>query len=78
MIGLQYVKVLYSGIFNEDLIKNIPVDPETMEGYVVRNNEAFSYETFSENCAKFVRESHVQTDNHWMHSKVIANGLKEN
>lgn len=76
MLGLTPVKVLYCGIFDETAIKNIHVDPETMEGYVVRNIESFPFKAFGENCAKFVRKGHVTTDTHWMHSKVIANGLK--
>jgi hypothetical protein len=35
------------------------------EGFVLRNANAFPYEEYSENVAKFVRAGHVQTDKHW-------------
>lgn len=46
------------------------------EGYVIRNSETFPYESFSENMGKFVRENHVQTDDHWMYKEIIPNSLK--
>lgn len=48
---------------------------EEVEGYVIRNPESFHYNDYSKNVAKFVRKNHVQTDQHWMHSKVIKNEL---
>ncbi len=38
------------------------------EGYVVRNLHGFRYEDHQENVLKYVREGHVQTDQHWMHN----------
>lgn len=45
------------------------------EGYVVRNADRFHYDDFSTNVAKWVRKNHVQTDQHWMHEKVVPNKL---
>lgn len=35
------------------------------EGFVIRKKEAFKGKDFSSSVAKFVREGHVQTDEHW-------------
>lgn len=67
------VKVLYSGIFSEDILKSINI--EEQEGYVIRLAESFHYNDFSKCVAKFVRENHVTTTSHWMHEKVIKNNL---
>ena len=45
------------------------------EGYVIRKAGAFHYRDFAANVAKWVRPGHVQTDTHWMHGPVVANGL---
>jgi hypothetical protein len=45
------------------------------EGFVIRNADAFHYNNFSSNVAKWVRANHVATDQHWMHSKLEANKL---
>jgi hypothetical protein len=46
------------------------------EGYVVRNAGAFPVEAFQQNVAKFVRPNHVQTDKHWMHTRMVVNGRR--
>ena len=46
------------------------------EGYVVRLYDQFKYEDFGRSVAKYVRAGHVQTDEHWMHKKVIPNKLR--
>ena len=38
----------------------------TAEGYVIRIRDSFPKEQFEYNAAKWVRENHVQTDNHWL------------
>jgi hypothetical protein len=47
------------------------------EGYVVRLADGFAYKDFRKSVAKWVRKNHVQTDAHWMHGPVVANGLQE-
>ena len=42
----------------------------------VRIADEFSISDFGISVAKFVRENHVQTDQHWMHSEIIYNELK--
>ena len=78
ILGLEYVRVLYRDTYDENIIKSLwsPTVHDLMEGYVVRNSQAFSYDDFGKNAAKFVRPKHVTTDTHWMHSEIIANKLK--
>ncbi len=76
LLGVLPVKVLYDGIYDEKLIKQLFVNDGTMEGYVVRLAEAFHYEDFARSVAKFVRKNHVTTDSHWMHQEMVANKLK--
>jgi len=68
------VEVLYDGIWNEELIRNI--DYGNQEGYVVRTFDSFHYDDFKMNVAKCVRANHVQTDNHWMSAEIVPNKLK--
>lgn len=77
LLGLETVPVVYRGVWNESSIREIRVDLETQEGYVVRNSDNFHYDNFSENMAKWVRKNHVQTDQHWLHAEVIPNQLIE-
>ncbi|MCF6441728.1 RNA ligase family protein [Pseudoalteromonas luteoviolacea] len=76
-LGLCTPKTLYSGIWCEHAIKNIAVDTRNQEGYVVRLADEFHYDEFAFAVAKWVRPNHVVTDTHWMHDKVITNGLME-
>lgn len=40
------------------------VDETKKEGYTVRRKKAFKYNQFSQNMGKYVRDKHVQTDQH--------------
>ena len=79
LIGVNTVPVLYSGQFDEELLQYLSksLDLKAVEGYVVRLERSFKYENFSTSVAKFVRENHVQTNNHWMHSIIEKNLLGE-
>ena len=69
MLDLPTVPVLYRGQYNENLIRELDKQAgDSLEGYVVRNANAFPFEAFSDNVAKFVREDHVQTGEHWMNN----------
>jgi hypothetical protein len=76
LLELKHPKVLYHGVWDEKLIQTIRIDEATEEGYVVRLADAFEYKDFKQSVAKWVRKNHVQSDKHWMHQAVIANGLK--
>jgi len=68
---ISHVPVIYKGKYDKDKIieafneycKNVA--PQEVEGFVVRNAEAFPYSEFSKNVGKYVRANHVQTDAHW-------------
>lgn len=77
LLGIKTPAVLYHGIWNETLISQITVDESVMEGYVVRTANAFHYDQFSQNIAKWVRPNHVTTDQHWMFAEIIPNQLKD-
>lgn len=78
-LGLETCPVIYQGPWDEVEIKKCWLEKSHFgfmsEGYVVRNAETFSYDDFSQNIAKFVRENHVQTDKNWFFQKVIPNQL---
>lgn len=81
-MGLKMVQNLYMGVW-------IPEMQEAMdkrmnlsyfrdhEGYVIRSAGEFHYDDFYYNTAKYVRKNHVQTDKHWMYSKMTKNGLSK-
>jgi len=51
-------------------------DYDTVEGYVVRIADSFSYFSFNRSLAKFVRANHVDKDNHhWMFTSTEKNRL---
>ena len=79
LLGIVHPTVLFDGLFDEKIVKDLWKDEykDTMEGYVMRVADTFSYEDFSDNVAKFVRLGHVQTDSHWMHAEIVPNGLKK-
>jgi hypothetical protein len=76
LLELEHVPVIARlASYDEAMIKSISLDQSKCEGYVIRNASSFTYEDFSSNVAKFVRQNHVQTEAHWMHSNIIPNGL---
>lgn len=79
LLDLKCVPVLYDGIWDEKLIKNLHTpcyDSDECEGYVVRVAESFYYRDFNRCVGKFVRENHVQTQSHWLQQKMEINGVK--
>lgn len=78
MLELQTVPVLYRGKWDEGIIKNLfkqQYADNEMEGFVVRLADGFSYGDFKKSMAKFVRPNHVQTNQHWLKTKIIPNKL---
>ncbi|MET7305363.1 RNA ligase family protein, partial [Embleya sp. NPDC005575] len=74
-LGVPTPPVLWRGIFEERALRAIRLDPARREGFVVRSVEGFERADFGRRVAKWVRGGHVQTDTHWMHAEVVANGL---
>jgi hypothetical protein len=78
MLNIQHVPIIYEGVWNEKLIREIPVtntEKGEMEGYVVRLASSFKYDEFDKSVAKFVRANHVQTNEHWLNKPHIKNKL---
>jgi len=78
-LDLKHVGVLASNL-SSDAFPNIHAFfldqyASNNEGYVVRNMDSFNYNEFDTNVAKYVRANHVQTDSHWMYSKIQQNKL---
>jgi hypothetical protein len=76
-VGIVPVPILYEGVYNRDKIvtKWSAMNENDHEGYVIRLASSFDYEDFGRYVGKYVRESHVQTDDHWMNQPVIPNGV---
>lgn len=72
--GLLHVPVVFQGTFRsvaeiteffmENIGKPSYLGPER-EGFVMRMRDSFGFEDFNLNTCKFVRDHHVQTDQHW-------------
>lgn len=81
LLGLNTVMVLGEGMWPcrgaaiGAPLKQVAGDP--CEGYVVRLASSFRYRDFQRSVAKCVRADHVQTDEHWMTSKMSVNGLRK-
>lgn len=77
ILDIVTVPVLYDGIFDEAKIRKIAegLDPNKVEGLVVRVADEFHYDDFDKAVAKYVRANHVTTEEHWMHSAIKPNGL---
>jgi hypothetical protein len=78
LFGIHAPPILYQGRWNEKAIRSIHIDPQSVEGYVVRLADQFAYDRFEQSVAKWVRPIHVQTDQHWMQAEIIPNGLQIN
>lgn len=81
LLGIVHVPVLYQGIYDEEKIRNISLDKNHQEGYVIRLKESFGYDDFPYSLAKFVRKNHVKEDDrnwrlNWDSRNI--NRLKEN
>lgn len=79
LLGIVYPKVMYHGIYDEKIIKELYSRDmyDTFEGYVIRKTCLFTYTNFKNSVAKFVRHNHVQTVQHWMYGqKMIINNIE--
>ncbi|MFD7528960.1 RNA ligase family protein [Streptomyces sp. NPDC059849] len=77
-LGIPVPTVLWRGVFDgraEKALRALKPDTGRQEGYVVRPADGFGAADFRRLVAKWVRPGHVQTDTHWMHAAVVANGL---
>jgi hypothetical protein len=77
LLGIVPVTQVYRGKFDLKWIINFVsgLDTTKNEGIVLRVAREIPYAEHRNLVAKWVRPGHVQTDEHWMHSKIIPNGL---
>jgi hypothetical protein len=79
LLDLPTVPVLYRGPWDEALVRKLwegqSAFGEKGEGYVVRVTRRFDMADFATSLNKWVRPSHVQTEDHWMFQEVVPNGL---
>ena len=75
LLNLITVPVLWRGIFDEKFLKEYKINIEKQEGYVIRLADSFKFEDFNVSIAKWVRKSHVQTEDHWKLQPIIPNKL---
>jgi hypothetical protein len=79
LLGLETIPVMYRGEWNMKAIQACMRGESkygsSQEGYVVRSSASFELNEFPKCIGKYVREGHVQTDQHWLHSAVIPNRL---
>jgi len=78
-LGIVTPNVLYRGQFDINVLKELAnsIDTNVTEGFVCRVSRSFMYEDFGKCVAKWVRKGHVNTDDHWMHQKIIPNRLQK-
>lgn len=84
ILGLETVPELWTGwVENEKDLRHIVTESlalgsvcggEDIEGIVIRDANHFS--SFQDSVAKWVRESHVKTSNHWDKQPIVPNRLK--
>lgn len=88
-LGLVMVPILYRGMWSGEEHLSAVLDnhasEDEVEGYVVRLARVFNLAEFSTSVAKYVRENHVETDEHWTRrwspnkladSSMISTGLR--
>lgn len=74
LLDIVPVPVLYDGLYDPDVIKDLWNDEDhaTSEGYVLRVADEFAYSDFRKCVGKFVRQDHVQTRQHWKYGQVVV------
>jgi hypothetical protein len=79
MHEFNIVPEVWRGIFDEKVVRAYAsgIDMTQCEGFVIRVVDGFWYEDFNKSVAKYVRASHVQSDEHWMHQQIVPNQIKQ-
>lgn len=77
LLDLYTVPILNRGLYSERVIRQFDSLSEwqgdTMEGYVVRNYQAFGYDDFASNVAKYIRPDFKIQGDHWMQQERVKN-----
>jgi len=76
LMGIVTPRIIYDGVWDEQLIRDIKVDTERQEGYVVRVTDEFEYRDFRHVVGKWVRKGHIAPNaHHWFGQPVVPNKL---
>lgn len=77
-LSICYPSIMYRGIFDINKIHELAdsINTDIQEGFVVRLTDSFHISEFSNKVAKWVRDSHVQTDEHWSLKPIIPNKMR--
>jgi hypothetical protein len=78
LLSLPTPRILYRGVFDEELIKNLytpTLEGDECEGYVLRYEGEISMRDFSRMVLKYVRKGHIQTNQHWANTYTVKNEL---
>lgn len=76
LLDIEVVPTIYRGVWDENVIRNIKINTNKSEGYVVRITEEFHYSQFKNSVAKFVRKHHVRTRGLHSRKNIIKNKLR--
>lgn len=78
LLEMKHVDIIYRGMFDLSHLERLykEMDKEVNEGFVIRLTDSFHYDDFYGALGKAVRPNHVTTDQHWMHSAMVLNKLK--
>ena len=80
LLGLTLASVLYSGVWDEEKVKEICQDM-TREGIVVRVADSFPFEQFRDKVAKYVtpafRKALKKGSSHWRYKPITKNQLRK-
>jgi hypothetical protein len=79
LLGIEAVPQLHRGQFDEARLRELYRSHylgNECEGYVIRPTAAFDFREFRHCVAKYVRAEHLQTNQHWLRTKVTPNLLR--
>jgi hypothetical protein len=70
-LSLTHAPLIYDGVYDPIAIdravkEKLGDDWKSHEGWVLRIADSFEYDEFGKCVAKFVRNNHVQTEEHWL------------
>lgn len=76
LLDVAPVPVIYRGLYDvSKIFESYNKIQREKEGFVVRLEEGFNFKDFSKSIAKYVRKNHVQTEKHWIFSKIVKNEM---
>ncbi|MGB0977592.1 MAG: RNA ligase family protein [Prolixibacteraceae bacterium] len=80
ILNIATVPVLYDGIFDANIVEDLPNDPRLkgQEGFTMRIADEFPYASFRNSLVKYVSPDFVVPHGHWRRNKIVPNNLNPN